>query len=160
MQLQPDGVTIRQWSMDSAADAVCALDAGWKVQDPIYRRTSENALAVCISISDDVSSAFARSQDVASGWRAILRINPPDGRNTRAAPLTEKEAASLVHLTIDAMRRLRSRIYGIESIHLFIAGPAGFGFLLGTRLATLPMTVAYEYQTAAGRYIRGAAINT
>jgi hypothetical protein len=160
MQLQPDGVTICQWAMDAAADAACAVGAGWKVQDPIYRSTSEDALAVCISVSDDVSGAFARSQDVTSGWRAILRINPPEGRNTRAAPLTEEEAASLVHLAIDAIRRSRSTIYGIESIHLFIAGPAGFGFLLGTRLATLPMTVGYEYQTATGRYVRGAAINT
>jgi hypothetical protein len=160
MQLQPDGSTIRQWAMDAAPDATLAVGAGWKVQDPIYREPSGAALAVCIGISDDVSGAFAQSQNVISGWRAILNIEPPAGRNTRAVPLTGQEAASLVHLTIDAVRQSRSRIHGIESVHLFIAGPAGFAFLLGTRLATLPTTIAYEYVTATSRYISGATIHS
>jgi SMODS-associated and fused to various effectors sensor domain len=160
MQLQPDGITVEEWVMDASTDATCATDAGWNVQDPIYMETSGNALAVCISVSDDVAGAFARSRDITSSWRAMVEIRPSEGRNTRVAPLTAHEAASLVHLTIDALRQLRSSISGIESIHIFVAGPAGFGFLLGTRLATLPTIVTYEYQTAIARYVRAAAITT
>lgn len=160
MQLLPDGVTIQKWCMDASTDATCARDAGWRIQDPIYRDPSGNALAVCIGISDDVSGAFARSQDVTSRWRAVVEISSPEGRNMRSAPLTEQEAPSLVHLTIDALRQFRTSISGIESIHVFIAGPAGFGFLLGTRLATLPTVFTYEYQTSTARYVRAAAIRS
>jgi hypothetical protein len=160
MQLQPDGVTVEPWFMNASADATRATAAGWNVQDPVYMETSGDALAVCISVSDEVTGAFARSHDITSRWRAIVEIRAPEGRNTRATPLTGQEAASLVHLAIDALRESRSKFSGIESTHVFIAGPAGFAFLLGTRLATLPMIVTYEYQASTARYVRAATITT
>ncbi|WP_302034134.1 SAVED domain-containing protein [Mycolicibacterium frederiksbergense] len=158
MQRQPDGVTITPWNMASANDSEYAKELGWKVAEPIYRDTNAKDLAVCISVSDDVSGAFARSKDISSAWRAVLPIESGGDRNTRAQPLQAHEVASLVHLTIDAIRDLRTRVLGIESVHFFVAGPAGFGFLLGTRLATLPTVVTYEFSTAAVRYVRAAII--
>jgi hypothetical protein len=152
LQRQPDGHTITPWKMIDAIDASIAEACGWKASPPVYRTTSARALAVCINLSDNISEAFARSRSVTPEWRAVLDIASPAGRNVRANPLSSEEAASLVHLTIDTIRATRSQVLGIDSIHFFIAGPAGFAFLLGTAIATLPMITVYEYDTIANSY--------
>lgn len=156
LQRQPDGHTLAPWRMTEATDASIAEQRGWKVAPPVYRVTSAHALAVCINISDNVSEAFARSRSDSPEWRAVLAIGSPAGRNTRAVPLTADEAASLVHLTIDAIRSMRAQVVGIDSIHFFIAGPAGFAFLLGTAIATLPPITTYEYDTSTSLYVPAA----
>ena len=158
LQRQPDGHTMTPWKMTDATDALIAGRFGWKASPPVYRVTSAHALAVCINISDNVSEAFARSRSSLPEWRAVLEIGSPVGRNTRARPLTPEEVASLVHLTIDAIRSTRARVVGIDSLHVFIAGPAGFAFLLGTSIATLPTIITYEYDTATSLYSPAATI--
>ncbi|MDF9278430.1 SAVED domain-containing protein [Arthrobacter sp. EH-1B-1] len=160
LQRQPDGHTMTPWRITDAFDASIAEQCGWKASPPIYRMTSARALAVCINISDNISEAFARSHSVTPDWRAVLEIGSPAGRNTRADPLSPGEVASLVHLTIDAIRTTRSQVLGIDSIHFFIAGPAGFAFLLGTCLATLPIITTYEYDTVATSYTPAASFSS
>lgn len=156
LQRQPDGHTMTPWKLADTNDALIAERCGWKASPPIYRVTSAHALAVCINISDNVSEAFARSRSSSPVWHAVLEIGSPAGRNTRAKPLTPEEAASLVHLTIDAIRSTRAQVVGIDSLHFFIAGPAGFAFLLGTSIATLPTITTYEYDTATSLYAPAA----
>jgi hypothetical protein len=156
LQRQPDGRTVTPWKMTDATDSSIAEQRGWRALPPVYRVTSAHALAVCINISDNVSEAFARSGSASPEWRAVLEIGSPAGRNTRAEPLTPEEAASLVHLTVDAIRSTRSQVLGIDSIHFYIAGPAGFAFLLGTAIATLPTITTYEYDTATSLYAPAA----
>lgn len=160
LQRQPDGHTLTPWKMTDAIDASIAEQRGWKASPLVYRATSARALAVCINVSDNISEAFARSHSVTPDWRAVLEIGSSTVRNTRANPLSPEEAASLVHLTIDAIRTTRSQVLGIDSIHFFIAGPAGFAFLLGTSIATLPMIATYEYDTAATSYTPAASFSS
>lgn len=160
LQRQPDGQTMKPWNMADATDASIAEQRGWKASPPVYRETSAHALAVCINISDDVSAAFARSRSASPEWRAVLTIGSPAGRNTRAVPLTADEVASLVHLTIDAIRSIRAHVVGIDSIHFFIAGPAGFAFLLGTAIATLPPITTHEYDTTTSLYVPAATFTS
>lgn len=75
-------------------------------------------------------------------------------------PLAPDEVASLVHLTVDAIRNVRSQVSGIDSIHIFIAGPAGFAFLLGTVIATLPPITTYEYDTSTTLYVPAATFTS
>lgn len=160
LQRQPDGHTMTPWRMSEAADASTAEKRGWEASAPVYRETSAHALAVCVNISDDVSEAFARSRSASPEWRMVLTIGAPAGRNTRAVPLAADEVASLVHLTVDAIRNVRSRVVGIDSIHFFIAGPAGFAFLLGTAIATLPPITTYEYDTSTALYVPAATFTS
>lgn len=160
LQRQPSGDTAVPWRMSDSPDAALAGQRGWRAAPPIYRTTTAHALAVCINISDSVAEAFARSRLATPDWRAVLEISSPSGRNTRADPLRPDEVASLVHLTIDAIRHTRSQILGLDSIHFFIAGPAGFAFLLGTSIATLPMITTYEYDTASGLYEAAATFSS
>lgn len=160
VQRQPDSHTTTPWRVSDATVASIADRRGWKASRPVYRDTSANALAVCINISDDVSEAFARSRSVLPAWRAVLTIGSPAGRNTRAMPLAPDEVASLVHLTVDAIRNVRSQVSGIDSIHIFIAGPAGFAFLLGTAIATLPPITTYEYDTSTALYVPAATFTS
>ncbi len=160
LQRQPDGQTMTPWKMSDANDASIAQRQGWEAAPPVFRETAAHALAVCINISDNVSEAFARSRSASPPWRAVLTVGSPEGRNTRAAPLTADEIASLVHLTVDAIRSVRAQVVGIDSIHFFIAGPAGFAFLLGTALATLPPITTYEYDTSTSRYVPAATFTT
>jgi hypothetical protein len=147
------------WRMSDFPDASLAEERGWKVT-PVYRTTTAHALAVCVNISDSVAEAFARSRNVTPDWRVVLEVGSPAGRNTRADPLAPEEAASLVHLTIDAIRDTRSHVLGLDSIHFFIAGPAGYAFLLGTHIATLPTITTYEYDTASGLYATAATFTS
>lgn len=160
LQRQPDGHTMTPWKMSEANDASIAEQRGWKASPPVYRETSAHALAVCINISDDVSEAFARSRSASPAWRMVLTIGAPAGRNTRAVPLATDEVASLVHLTVDAIRNVRAQVVGIDSIHFFIAGPAGFAFLLGTAIATLPPITTYEYDTSTALYVPAATFTS
>ncbi|EAR25268.1 hypothetical protein A20C1_01731 [marine actinobacterium PHSC20C1] len=160
LQRQPTGDTSTPWRMADSSDASLAEARGWRAAPLVYRAVSAHSLAVCVNISDSVAEAFARSRASVPDWRAVLEIGSPIGRNTRADPLTPKEVASLVHLTIDAIRAARSQVLGIDSIHFFIAGPAGYAFLLGTFLATLPKITTYEYDTVSGLYVAAATFTS
>ncbi|ERK71028.1 hypothetical protein N136_02622 [Leifsonia aquatica ATCC 14665] len=49
---------------------------------------------------------------------------------------------------------------GLDSIHFFIAGPAGYAFLLGTYVATLPQITTYEYDTTSRLYVSAVTLTT
>lgn len=156
-QRQPNGVVLDRWRLGEASDDAAANAAGWRAQ-LVFGSPGKTALAVCISISDEVSEPFARFSAANGGWRATLRVDSSRPRNTRSEPLSAIEIASLVHLTIDALRSARREIIGMESIHLFVAGPAGFAFLLGTAIATLPPMISYEFDTVSSRYTPGPRV--
>ncbi|WP_264159459.1 SAVED domain-containing protein [Mycetocola spongiae] len=75
-------------------------------------------------------------------------------------PLAADEGASLVHLTVDAIRNVRTQVVGIDSIHFFIARPVCCAFLLGTAIATLPPITTYEYDTSTALYVPAATFTS
>jgi len=158
-QRDPSGMRETAWSIARSPDSSVATAAGWK-GGLTYREPGASALAVLVAINDGVSDQFARSRAHLPEWRAILRIGLTDQRDLKAEPLTPEEAASLVHLTIDKMREARAEVQGLKSMHLFIAGPAGFAFMLGTMVATLPPLTAYEFATANGQYVPSISLTT
>ncbi|WP_425005589.1 SAVED domain-containing protein [Mycolicibacterium sp. S3B2] len=160
LQRQPNGDSVTPWRRTDSSSAALAKERGWVVSPPVYRSASAHALAVCVNVSDTVTEGFARSRASAPEWRAVLEIKSAAGRNTRSEPLSPDEAASLVHLIIDAIRETRAQVLGIDSIHFYIAGPTGLAFLLGTFLATLPIIATYEYDTASGLYAPAATFTT
>ena len=159
VQLQPDGVGLARWRTTDAKNSAEAIEAGWS---PALRHINADAsaLAVVVDISDSTFEALGRSNSSTPAWRAILSVSSKSERNVRSSPLTPSEVASLVHLTIDAIRDARKETIGIDSVHFFIAGPAGFAFLLGTMLATLPVVTAYEFDTRTRRYVAGPSLLT
>lgn len=158
-QRDPSGTREDAWFMSNSPDPGLATVKGWK-SALTYRNPSASALAVLVGINDSVSEQFARSRADLPDWRAIMRIENTRERDTKANPLTPEEAASLVHMTIGKLRETRKEVQGLESVHLFIAGPAGFAFMLGTMVATLPPLTAYEYATASQQYVSSISLPT
>lgn len=159
LQRMPDGVNFEQWTHIQANGAQIARDLGW-TESIRHGSANESALAVLINASDDTELAVGRSRDAVPRWRAVMSINRPEGRNARGLPLSASEVASVVHLTIDAVRNARQTIQPLTSIHFFIAGPAGLGVLLGAQLATLPPVITYEFDTVGQRYEKALRITT
>jgi hypothetical protein len=146
-QRQPDGDHDQPWRVADARGPEVAEAAGWKVKmsshDP-----SASACAVLVNVSDDTAGAFGASRGDLPKWRAIVNVDGPAVGGTLGA----EEVASLVRLTVRAVRDARSELGPFASIHLFLAAPAGFAVMLGTLLATLPPVVTYEYDTVHSRY--------
>ncbi|WP_375406803.1 SAVED domain-containing protein [uncultured Amnibacterium sp.] len=160
LQREPDGATVTPWRLADFSNASHAEKLGWKAAPVVYRDTSASALAVLVNLSGNVEEAFARSRASLPKWRAVVKIESLVARNTRSDPLASSEAASLVHLSIDAIRAAQSEVLGIEAIHFFIAGPAGFAFMLGTFVATLPRITTYEWDPASRMYSAAATFAT
>jgi hypothetical protein len=159
VQGMPDGVSYEQWTHNSIQSSKLAQELGWSTFLQ-HRNTNASALAVLINASDNTELAIGRSRAALPEWRAVLAVNPPDARNTRMLPLSVTEVASVVHLTIDALRNARQNVQPIDSIHLFVAGPAGIGVLLGAQLATLPPVTTYEFDTTRQMYVEAILITS
>lgn len=159
LQRMPDGVAFEQWTHIQANSAQIARDLGW-TESVRHGNANANSLAVLINASDNTDLAVGGSRDAIPSWRAVLSINRPEGRNVRELPLSSSEVASIVHMTIDAVRNARQTIQPLTSIHFFIAGPAGLGVLLGAQLATLPPVVTYEFNTVSQKYEKAVRVIT
>lgn len=157
MQRMPDGVTVDEWSHNAVQGSELAQDLGWSTSLR-HQDANRNALAVMVNVSDNTALAVGSSSAILPNWRATLSITAPAGRNTRASPLSADEVSSVCHLTIDAIRDARQDVQPIETIHLFIAGPAGVGVILGSQLGTLPTIVTYEFDTESQKYVEAARV--
>lgn len=159
LQRMPDGLTVEEWTHTAVNGSELAHDLGWTTSLQ-HRDANESALAVLINASDDTDQAVGRSRASLPGWRAVLSVNRPEGRNTRMLPLSAAEVASVVHMTIDALRIARRNVQPLSAMHFFIAGPAGLGVLLGTQLATLPPVTTYEFDTEEQKYVNAVRLIT
>lgn len=116
-----------------------------------------DGLALLLSVTEDVDSAFGASKRDLPPFRAILRIGPQRSPGEDFRPLwlaTPGQAASLVAQTVEAIRAARRKYPSTRTLHLFAAIPAGVAFLLGQSLNTLGPVQTYEIEDVdnVGRY--------
>ncbi|MGN6243876.1 MAG: SAVED domain-containing protein [Motilibacteraceae bacterium] len=154
-QRQPDGDLDQPWRVGDARGPELAEAAGWKATVSSHDPSAVDC-AVLVNVSDDVSGAFGASHKELPSWRAVVSVGGPAAGGT----LRANEVASLVRLTVRAVRDARTELGPFASVHLFLAAPAGFAVMLGTLLATLPPVVTYEYDTRRSRYGRAVSICT
>lgn len=152
-QRQPHGSHDQPWRVADALGPEIAEAAGWKAkvssQDP-----SASDCAILVNVSDDTAGAFGASRGDLPKWRATVNV----GGLNMGGMLGAQEVASLVWLTVRAVREARTELGPFASIHVFLSAPAGFAVMLGTLLATLPPVITYEYDTVRSRYTRAVEI--
>jgi hypothetical protein len=114
------------------------------------------ALAVLVSVADDVEPDFATCRASLPPMRAVLRIaRPGETRQTLESPAHAVDVALLVR---DAIRTARRKFRPIERIHLFMAVPAGLAMMIGQLLNTLGPVQTYERIAGDDRPYHEAAL--
>jgi hypothetical protein len=116
-------------------------------------RSEGTALAVLVSIAEDVEPAFGASRADLPPIRAAVRVRIPGENFQRFLIASPGQAAALAARIIGEVRRAR-RDYPAESLHLFAAIPVGLAVLLGQQLNTLGPIQIYEHEETdgVGRY--------
>ncbi len=112
-------------------------------------------LAVLVSISADVTPAVRRSIDLPS-FRAYIKVLPAKGPPHFFD--NGGQARDLAQKVVEEIRQARVLYAKPLTVHLFIAGPVGFAFVLGQLLNTLGKVHLYEYDPDEERYRRALTI--
>lgn len=157
-QRNPNG-DMSDWNIPADGTSELARQHGWTVQTE-YQDSTSTDVALSVQINASVASAIGRTTSLPRTWRATVTIEPPPGRSLLDQPVQPGEAASLVLATITALRDVRDSVHHITAIHAFTAAPAGFGALLGSRIATLPPIITYEFLTDTQTYVRAVTIRS
>lgn len=114
-------------------------------------RTDGDALAVLLSVSQDVEPAFGKSRATLPTFRAAVNVRPPGEPFEGLAIETPGQAVQIVDRTVEAIRQARAEL-GTTSVHIFATIPVGLAVLLGQRLNTLGPVQTYEHDPATGTY--------
>jgi hypothetical protein len=109
------------------------------------------ALAALVSVADDVTTAFNASRAALPPFRAIVSVTKTDGASARPPHrlASSGEAVDIAGKVRDAIRSARAQYPPIETVHLFMAVPAGLAMLIGQLLNTL---VVHTYELVGDRY--------
>lgn len=158
-QRNPHGTSIDGWSIAPDLTAEHARELGWTVRAE-YQDASSTDLALCVNLSASTAGAIGQTPGLPETWRATVTVTPPSGRDLMDTPLVPEEAVSLVLAIVTELRRTRDSVHHVGSIHAFMAAPAGVAALLGTRIATLPLMVTYEFITATQNYREAVTIRS
>ena len=113
-------------------------------------------IAVLVSVSEDTVPAFQATPELPP-FRGVVHASTADALSPMLSP---GQALDLAHTVIKTVRSARSRYGTVGEVHLFVAGPAGFAFLLGQLLNTLSSVVTYEHRSdsATGMYVNAATL--
>jgi hypothetical protein len=88
--------------------------------------------------------------------RVVVVVDNPAARvlGGRRSVLIEDaaEAAALARLVVEAVEDARRTYEASGAVHLFLAGPAGLGVLIGQLTNTLGDFIAYEYRRDLNAY--------
>jgi hypothetical protein len=127
--------------------------------DEISGDPSSQDMAVVISINHDAEEALRRSELEVPRFRGYLRLRGSDGQPADFA--TPGQATDAARRLIAAVGTSRRQWRDIRRIHVFLAGPAGFGVLVGRLLNGLGPVQTYEHlpDNAVGRYRRAALVH-
>jgi hypothetical protein len=114
-------------------------------------------LAVLVNISENTVPALRATAGLPE-FRGWVLADPP-GPHPYLFP-GASEAVDLAYEVISTMRSARSRYGRVGNVHLFIAGPVGFAFLLGQLLNTFGTVQTYEHVSdhGVGHYIPAVAL--
>ncbi len=110
---------------------------------------SGDAVAVLISIADDVASSFDATTPQLPKFRVVVSARPADGEFTSRIQ-GPAAAYSLARRIIDETRTARAKYRPGGEVHVFAAIPAGLAVLIGQMSNTLGALNIYEHaETAA-----------
>ena len=104
-------------------------------------------LAVLVSVSENVIPAFRATAGLGPFRGTVTATSPGRPPHTFDSP---GSAVDLAHEVVRTIREARSRYGNIDTVHLFIAGPAGLAFLIGQLLNTLGAVATYEHMNTTG----------
>jgi len=125
------------WSL-AAADEPVDVDVQLRAAD-----ATAADLAVLVSITDDVERPFGAVLRELPSLRATVHVT------ARMLPLSiasSGQAAALVRMVRDAVRRARRDYGATGTVHLFMAVPVGVAVLLGQLLNTLCAVQTYDFR--------------
>jgi len=105
-----------------------------------YELTGDD-LALVVSLTDDARPAFDRGLAGMPSLRAVVDFR----RTSFDHDLSAGKAAYLVRSAVECLCKARASYRVSGAVHVVIAGPVGFGVLLGQALNTFPLVAAYEY---------------
>jgi hypothetical protein len=117
-----------------------------------HHRPDAVDLAVLINVSENTVPAVRATLGLAE-FRGWVHADPPTAHpHFFPGPA---EAVDLAYEVVSAMRTARSRYGRVDDVHLFIAGPVGFAFLLGQLLNTFGTVHTYEHVNdhGVGHYV-------
>lgn len=162
--LAPGGASLR-WRQQRVGrlDQIWSLAAERETAnveiDEIPGDPSSQDMSVVISINHDAEEALRLSEPEVPRFRGYVRLRGPDGRPADFA--TPGEAADAARRLIEAVGTARRAWRDVRRIHVFLAGPAGFGVLVGGLLNGLGPIQTYEHiqSDAVGHYQRAALLH-
>jgi hypothetical protein len=127
--------------------------------DEISGDPSSQDMAVVISINHNAEEALRQSEPEVPRFRGYVRLRGRDGQPADFA--TPGQATDAARRPIAAVGTSRRQWRDIRRIHVFLAGPAGFGVLLGRLLNGLGPVQTYEHlpDDAVGHYRRAALLH-
>ncbi len=150
-----------EWQQHNRGGSSAAWSLNVERKDSGFQVASQNddlngtALAVLVSVSDAVESAFNLFKS-GRGYRGFVRISP----STLPATLDPGTGLDVARQTIEAIRAARREWPQLQRIDMFLSGPAGLAVLIGQLTNTLPPIQTFElvYPSGAGTYQEAALI--
>ena len=154
-QQKSRGTPDQLWNLEAPREA-----SGFQLRQ-VPRDVRGKNLAVLLSVTDDVSSAFNETK-ILPKVRAVLDVRPSasePGAFSQFQITNPGQALDIAMTTIEGIRQARAE-YRPQRIHLFMAVPVGLAMLVGQLLNTLGPVQTYEHNdsSAVGRYRRGALL--
>jgi len=126
------------WNLEAARE-----DSGF-VYKTTERDVAAEDLAVLVSVTEDVESAFAQTpKKNLSSFRAITKISHKE--HPRFDITSPGQATDIAHVVEEGMRAARSIHCPLNTVHLFMAVPVGLAMLIGQRLNTFGRVQTYEH---------------
>lgn len=144
--MEPSGISLTwkqlpkgdEWALHHA-DTTSPLGAQLASHD-----ASAADLAVFVSVRGLVEPAVRASMPNLPPFRAILRIEPPDGLGN-AHIKTTAEASTVARLVSAEIRKARATYPVIKRTHLFYSGPVGIAMMIGQQLNAVGPVQLYEH---------------
>ncbi|MGH9553633.1 MAG: SAVED domain-containing protein, partial [Terriglobales bacterium] len=109
-------------------------------------------LALLVSVTSLVDPAFAASRPALPRFRGLVAVTKPGDYPHDIA--TAGEAADVLHMIVEGLRKARADLQPRGTVHLFLAVPAGLAMMIGQMLNTFGPIQTYEHlaMDAVGAY--------
>lgn len=142
MEIEQRTAGRRFWSLDDMP-----ADTIWpslRFEEELLDEKSHE-IAIAVSLTHDVSPAVrTHFTKQPAQIRSILHCQPDTGPSQSAVHCGH-HASKLAEALSQQVHRLRGAGWSIRRVHIFIAGPNAFTFLLGQHQPILGSTVLYEW---------------
>lgn len=140
------------WSLD-----VTAENSGFEFAVE-YGDANSMHVAVLVSVADDVEPLFAQAKETLPELRGYARVfRRGDYPHMISNP---GQAVDIARTVQNAMRQLRRTFGSIDTVHLFMAVPAGLAVMIGQLLGTIGKVQTYEHvgTSGSGQYVAAALL--